>query len=53
MNPDHILYKLDDPEVQADEWLFDKVFNDIGICKKCGKMESQLDEPCIKHELKS
>lgn len=49
-NPDHECYKLDDPEVQNDEWLYDKVFNGIGICKKCGKIEVQLNEPCIKRE---
>jgi len=50
-NPEHELYKVDDPEVQADEWLYDHVSEDIGICKKCGKMEVQLDEPCVRSKL--
>lgn len=48
-NPAHELYKADDPELQNDEFLyFQVVEGGLGICKKCGKMEVDLDEECEK-----
>lgn len=46
-DPDHVLYRPDDPEMQDNEFLLDRVENGICICKKCGKCESQLSEPCV------
>lgn len=44
--PDHVLYRPDDPEIQDNEFLLNLVKNGISICKKCGKCESRLSEPC-------
>lgn len=46
-NPEHELYKADDPEVQNNEFLYSQVAEGgLCICKKCGKAESQLNEKC-------